>query len=114
MGIYVTVAIFIVFDILTGLITAAYHKNINSTKLRMGLYHKMSEILTVIGATALEYGMQYINLNIDIPIVKGVVTYICIMELISIMENLGELNPQLGKLFKGFLEKLKDKDEENG
>lgn len=112
MGTYITVAIFILFDIVTGLITAFYHRNLNSTKLRMGLYHKMSEILTVIGAAGLEYGLQYINLNIDIPIVKGVVTYICVMELISIMENLGELNPQLGKLFKGFLEKLNNEGED--
>lgn len=112
MGAYITVALFILFDIITGLITAIYHKNLNSTKLRIGLYHKLSEVLTIIGASGLEYGCQYINLNIDIPLLKGVVTYICIMELISIMENLGELNPQLGKLFKGFLEKL-NSDKEN-
>ena len=114
MGAYITVSMFIAFDIVTGLITACYKGNLNSTKLRMGLYHKLSEILTVIGATALEYGLSYINLNIDIPILKSVITYICIMELISIMENLGELNPQLGKLFKGFLEKLNRKGEDDG
>lgn len=106
MGAYITVAIFIAFDVLTGLITAFYHRNVNSTKLRKGLYHKLSEVLTVVGAVGIEYGMAYINLNIDIPIVKSVIAYISIMELISIMENLGELNPQLGKLFKAFLEKL--------
>lgn len=111
MGVYITVTIFIAFDIVTGLITACYKGNLNSTKLRMGLYHKLSEILTVIGATGLEYGVKYINLNINIPILNVVVTYICIMEMISIMENLGELNPHLGKLFKGFLEKLNGKGE---
>ena len=106
MGAFVTVAVFIAFDILTGLITAVYHKNINSTKLRKGLYHKLSEVLTVVGAVGIEYGMAYVQLNLNIPIVKSVITYICIMEMVSIMENLGELNPQLGKLFKTFLEKL--------
>ena len=81
----------------------------------MGLYHKLSEILTIAGASFLEYGIHYININIDLPLLKPVATYICVMELISIMENLGEINPQLGKFFKTFLEKLNtNKENDDG
>ena len=55
--------------------------------------------------------MQYVDLGIQIPIVGAVVTYICIMELISIMENMCAVNPELSALFKPYLEKLKGDEE---
>lgn len=115
MAIYITVLVFIGFDVLTGLIKALAKEGLNSTLLRKGLYHKLSEILTVLGAGLLQYGANYINLGIDIPALVGVASYVCIMELVSIIENLAILNPSLYKLFKPFLNKLKDEDgDKNG
>ena len=113
MMVYVVVLSFIGFDILTGFLKAFYKEGINSTVLRKGLFHKLSEIVAVAGAALFEYGSTYVNLNIDIPLVACVSTYICIMETISILENLSEVNPGLGKLFKPYLEKMKDKEEES-
>lgn len=110
MAVYITVFAFIAFDILTGLIKALAKDGLNSTILRKGLYHKLSEILTVIGAGLLQYGADYIQLGVDIPALIGVASYICIMELVSIIENLAMLNPSLYKLFKPFLNKLKEED----
>ena len=107
MAIYVTVLVFIGFDILTGLIKALAKEGLNSTLLRKGLYHKLSEVLTVIGAGLLQYGASYINLGVEIPALVGVASYICLMELVSIIENLAILNPSLYKLFRPFLNKLK-------
>lgn len=107
MAIYITVLAFIAFDIVTGLIKALAKEGINSTVLRKGLYHKISEILAVVGAGLLQYGASYINLGIEIPALIGVASYVCVMELVSIIENLAILNPQLFKLFKPFLNKLK-------
>lgn len=110
----VIVSIFILFDVVTGVIKALYQNGLNSTYLRKGLFHKLSEILAVVGAFLLEYGIQYIELGIDVPLLKATTAYICLMELISILENLAEVNPILGKLFKPYLEKLKLKgDEQN-
>lgn len=108
MAIYVTVLVFIGFDILTGLIKALAKEGLNSTLLRKGLYHKLSEVLTVIGAGLLQYGANYINLGVEIPALVGVASYICLMELVSIIENLAVLNPSLYKLFRPFINKLKD------
>ena len=80
--------------------------------MREGGYHKCMEILAVVGSYGIEYAMQYVELGIQIPLVGAVVTYICIMELISIMENMCAVNPELSALFKPYLEKLKG-DEEN-
>ena len=110
----IVVLIFIVFDIVTGVIKAVYKGDINSTYLRQGLYHKLSEIFGVIMGILLEYGATYIELGIDLHLTNIISTYICAMELISIIENICEVNPTLGKLFKPYLEKLKGeyKDDE--
>ena len=98
---------FILFDIVTGIIKAIYKEGLNSTYLRQGLFHKISEILAVVGAYGLEYAVTYIDLGIDIPVFKCVCAYIILMELVSVIENLCELNPQLYKLFSPYLEKMK-------
>ncbi len=107
MAVYITVLAFIAFDVITGLIKALAKEGINSTTLRKGLYHKFSEILTVVGAGLIQYGADYIELGVDIPALIAVASYICIMELVSIIENLAMVNPQLYNLFKPFLTKLK-------
>lgn len=115
MIVYIVTLCFILFDIVTGLIKALYNKKLNSTALRKGLFHKLAEVIAIFGSGLLEYSAQYVNLGINIPLLGVVSAYICIMELISCMENLAEVNPVLGKLFNSYLEKLKQKEgEENG
>ena len=114
MGIYIAVCVFIAFDIITGIIKALYHEGLNSTYLRKGLFHKLSEIIAVGGSGLLEYALNYIEIGIDLPLLNAVAVYICTMELISILENLAEVNPMLAKLFRPYLEKLKEKDNNDG
>ena len=106
---------FILFDIVTGLIKAKHDGSYNSTIMREGGYHKSMEILAVVGSYGIEYAMNYIDIGVQVPLTSCVVTYICIMELISIMENMCAVNPELCSLFKPYLEKLKgvDTNEEN-
>ena len=112
MEIYFIVAGFILADIVTGILQALYNHDLNSTKLRQGLYHKLSEVLAVVLSVGLEYACEYIELGVDVPVLKVVSVYICLMELVSILENLCEVNPRLAKLFKPYLEKLNTEDEE--
>lgn len=104
---YVVVVGFIIFDIITGIIKALAIEGLNSTILRMGLFHKLSEILSACGAGLAEYGAHYVNIGFDIPISTGVCAYICLMESISIIENICEINPGMAKFFKPVLNKLK-------
>ena len=104
---------FILFDIISGIIKAIYKEGLNSTVLRQGLFHKLSEVLAVGGSWLLEYAIAYVNLGISLPLINVVSIYICIMELISIIENICAINPKLYKLFQPYLEKLKgDNDDE--
>ena len=106
---------FIIFDIVTGIVKALYSEGLNSTILRQGLFHKLSEIIAVGGAWLLEYAIAYINLGIDLPMLNIVAVYICIMELVSIIENLCFINPAMNKLFAPYLEKLKgETDDKKG
>ena len=101
------VLLFILFDVLTGVIEAFYKKCVNSSAIRRGLYHKGSEILALVGSFGLEKLTEYFQLGIDLPVLNVVAIYIAIMELISIMENLCDINPALFQLFRPYLEKLK-------
>lgn len=104
---YIIVAIFITLDIITGFLKALYNQEINSTFLRQGLFHKLSEICAVVVSVALEYSACYIGIATNIPIAAGVMGYISVMEVISIIENLCEINPRLSNIFKPYLDKLK-------
>ena len=104
---------FILFDIISGIIKAIYKEGLNSTVLRQGLFHKLSEVLAVGGSWLLEYAIAYVNLGISLPLINVVSIYICVMELVSIIENICAINPKLYKLFQPYLEKLKgDNDDE--
>lgn len=98
---------FIVFDVVTGLIKAGYNGNYNSAIMRQGGFHKSMEVMALAVAYFVEYAIVYINIGVDVPAVPAVTVYICIMELISILENICAVNPQMCALFKPYLDKLK-------
>ena len=98
---------FIVFDVVTGLIKAGYNGNYNSAIMRQGGFHKSMEVMAMAVAYFVEYAIVYINIGLDVPAVPAVTVYICIMELISILENICAVNPQMCALFKPYLDKLK-------
>ena len=96
---------FIAFDVVTGLIKAGYNGNYNSAIMRQGGFHKSMEVMAMAVAYFVEYAIVYINIGVDVP--AAVTVYICIMELISILENICAVNPQMCALFKPYLDKLK-------
>ena len=113
MEVYIVVGCFILFDVITGIIKALYNEGINSTYLRKGLFHKLSEVLAVAGSGLLEQAIKIIDFGVDLPVLNTVAVYICLMELVSIVENICEVNPSLAKLFRPYLEKLKTGETEN-
>lgn len=102
---------FILFDIITGLLKAIKNNKLNSTKLREGLIHKASEVICIAGAYALPFGLQYLEVDFKLPVLGVVAVYICLMETISAIENLCEVNPIINKFFAPYLDNLKDSAE---
>lgn len=112
-SIVILVVAFICLDIITGLLKAVYEKNLESECIRKGLIHKLGEILAVAVAFLIEYSQTVIlSINFDIPIVKGVCIYIILMEILSVLENICVINPQLRKVFSPYLRKLREKENE--
>lgn len=98
---------FIAFDVLTGVLKGLKTTGLDSSVMREGLFHKAGEILAIVGAMLLTYATDYIKLGIDVPMVETVSAYICVMELLSSIENLSEISPDLYNLFEPWLKKLK-------
>ena len=107
---YVITVGFILFDIVTGIVKALSKEGLNSTILRKGLFHKLSEILALLGGYLFELACQYIDIGINMHLSEGISLYICIMEAVSIFENISAVNPKLAKFFAPYLEKLKGKE----
>lgn len=99
---YIIVALFILFDFLTGLVARCINGNYQSVVARQGLYHKIGSILCIVFAVLCDYRQKYIDIGITIPITISVITYICLMERGSILENIKKINPDLKlKFLKG-------------
>lgn len=87
--------LFILFDFATGIAKAAYSKQVSSTVMREGLYHKFAEILVIVLAGAIDVACEHLELGFDTPILAVTCGYIVLMEIASILENIGAMNPDL-------------------
>ena len=100
---------FIGADYLSGVIKAIKNKELDSTKMRLGLWHKTG----FIGAMALGYGCQ-LAVNYELlpttfsAVFGGVCVYVIITEAVSIFENLCALSPELRDSPLAELLKLKE------
>lgn len=88
----VTPLVFMLGDIITGIIQAVINKNLDSQIMREGILRKLLLVLVIILSFIFSYSF---NLNF-IAIV--VCIYIILMEIISIGENLKKAGVDLGKL----------------
>lgn len=95
--------IFILADVISGVISAFIQKNLDSQKMREGLLRKILLVIVI----ALSFVAQQ-TFNITI-ISKVVCIYIILMEIISILENLKKAGIELGKI--GDLLKVKNNDD---
>lgn len=96
----ITPLIFSGLDILTGYIQAVINKNVDSKVMREGLLHKCLLIVAIIIGYVVEYAF-------GLSAVSTVITvYICVMELMSILENIKKAGIDLK-----ILDFLKNKEE---
>lgn len=87
--------IFIIFDIVSGVLQAIKNHELSSEKLRQGAWHKMGLVLFICLAYFIDYGTDSLDLGYNIPIVAPLCIYICLTEIVSILENLTKLAPEL-------------------
>lgn len=104
---------FMVIDVFTGVLKAVKNKELNSTKAREGIYKKASFILFIAFGYLADYAMGYVNIGFTLPAAATICTLIIVTEAISVLENLGQINPDLVKLVAPFLSALNKKEGEN-
>ena len=104
---------FMVIDVFTGVLKAVKNKELNSTKAREGIYKKASFILFIAFGYLVDYAMDYVDMGFNFPAAATICTLIVVTEAISVLENLGQINPDLVKLVAPFLSALNKKEGEN-
>ena len=102
---------FMVIDVFTGVLKAVKSKELNSTKAREGIYKKASFILFIAFGYLADYSMDYVDIGFSFPAAATICTLIIVTEAISVLENLGQINPDLVKLVVPFLSALNKKEE---
>lgn len=82
-------------DLLTGIVSAIKDKEIKSSRLRDGLFKKVGFILCYGVAWGIDTYGHLVGFNLSVPILPVVILYACTTELISILENISKINPDL-------------------
>ena len=94
-----TPVVFSMADIITGFIQAVINRDVDSSKMRTGLLHKTLILIIEILSFVLDcaFSLSFVS--------KVVCTYIVIMEIVSILENLKKAGIETGILSEILLDK---------
>ena len=99
------VLVFILADILTGLVKSLYEKDFKSSVMRQGLFHKAGELMVL----GLLYGVEYVapmlGITFELPTFRAGACYCILMEVGSILENIKPFTPAISSILR--------KDEDN-
>lgn len=100
-----TPILFSVADVITGFIQAVINNNVDTTKMRKGLLHKVLIILVLFLSFVLDttFSLNFCS--------KAVSIYIIVMEVLSMAENLTKAGVKMGKLSEILKVGRSEKDE---
>lgn len=87
--------IFNAFDIITGVISAVRIKKIQSAKLRDGLFKKVGFVMCYLLAWIVDTYGSAIGFKLAFPILPVIILYVCTTEMVSIIENISKINPDI-------------------
>lgn len=105
--VYVVTGAFILLDLVTGLIKAFKEKAYTSTIMREGLFHKCGSVICIVFGALVDYAQTFLDLGVTVPVALAICAYICLMEIGSIIENIGKINPEIvPDKIKSFFSKL--------
>ena len=117
----IIVAWLAIADFVTGIIKAYVTGTLNSTKMRKGGVNKVGELIVMTTGCGLEAGIKalgkFYDTSQELAALTGTVTaalifsYIVVMEVISILENYAEINPDSAGWITKLLRKLKSNND---
>lgn len=100
---------FMLIDVATGVLKAVKNRELSSTKAREGIYKKASFIIFIAFGYLAEFAMHYVSLGFSFPAGATVCLLVILTEAISVLENLGAINPEMVALIAPFLSALNEK-----
>lgn len=99
-----------VLDVITGLVAAAYEHKISSSEMRKGFFRKSAIGLMIIIFGFAEVAVKNVSgLDFNGMTVDVACTFVIFMEVVSCLENIKIINPDLAK----FLDLFGGKHEKN-
>lgn len=104
MNVY-AVLVFIGMDVVSGMVKAFSTTGFDSSVMRQGFYHKLGEVLAVGLLAAADFYLPIVGVNVNADVSFSAIgcAYFVLMEIGSIIENIGTINPELvGPLTKIF------------
>lgn len=87
--------IFNALDVISGLIAGVKNKDIQSSKLRDGLFKKVGFMFCYALAWLIDTQGSVIGFQIGVAILPIIILYVCTTEVVSIIENICKINPDL-------------------
>lgn len=89
-------------DVASGYIAAMRTGTVNSTFMFNGLWNKMGEVFAIVVGKAIEicisiFGTDFVGVQMNVPVCTAVCAYLSLYEITSIVENIGKMNPDIGK-----------------
>lgn len=96
MRIILIALIFNGLDLITGIVGALRDgEQIKSSKLRDGLFKKVGFIFCYTLGIMINYAENFLTLPFGIDLVPVICTYAIITEVVSIIENIAKINPDI-------------------
>lgn len=91
-----------VIDIASGYVAAMRTGTVNSTFMFNGMWNKMSEVFAIVVGKVIEicisiFGADFVGTELSVPVCTAVCAYLSLYEITSIVENIGKMNPTIGK-----------------
>lgn len=105
------ILVFTITDYITGIVGAVMHGNLSSTKMREGLWHKFAYLCVFFIAWFIDFEMGHIDIGFHSALTPIVTIGIVLIELSSIIENIGKINPELTQA--EFMKIFSDYNKEN-
>lgn len=82
-------------DFLTGFVGAVKNKTLQSSRMRDGLFKKVGFVFCYVLAIMMDKEGSLIGLQLPFQITPVVICYVVTTEIISIIENICQINPDL-------------------
>ena len=104
------VLVFIALDVVSGMVKAFSTTGFDSSVMRQGFYHKLGEVLAVGLLAASDYYLPMVGVTVDVSFSAIGCVYFVLMEIGSVVENIGTINPELLGPLKKIFAKLNGGD----